>query len=62
MRSNRRKFFQSVGSGVAGMTVGGGSASAFAAPPKANSDADDGPVLLIGDKIAVADTQHGARR
>src|SRR6185436_3298384 len=64
MKSNRRKFFRTVGTGVAGMTVGGsaGESALAAAAPKANPNGDDGPVLLIGDTIALADTQHGRVR
>ena len=63
MISNRREFFRVVGTGVAGVAVGSRSvAPASAAPLKPNTDADDGPVLLIGDDIAQADTQHGKVR
>ncbi len=60
MKSNRRRFFQAVTTGAAGLTLGGrGTSSAFAASRGAAKEADDGPVLLIGDNIAVADTQYG---
>ena len=63
MRSNRRKFFGAVGTGVAGLTIGGrGTASAAAGSVGAGAKDVDGPVLLIGDNIAVADTQHGKVR
>jgi len=62
MRSNRRTFFETVGTGVAGMTISGsGLASASAWSDKAAAG-EDGPVLLIGDNIAVADTQYGKVR
>jgi para-nitrobenzyl esterase len=59
MQSNRRRFFQTVGTGAAGVAFGG-RAMAAAAPEKAN-DAD-GPVLLAGDAIAVAETRQGRVR
>src|SRR5688572_16925589 len=62
MRSNRRGFFQALGTGAAGMTIGGrGTASASVGSDKAVT-ADDGPVLQIGDGIAVTDTRHGRVR
>ena len=62
MRSNRRRFFQAVGTGAAGMTIGGsGMAAASAGSDKAGTE-EDGPVLQIGDDIAVADTQYGKVR
>jgi para-nitrobenzyl esterase len=57
MRSNRRRFFQTVGTGAAGIALGG---EAVAAP--AGGGTDEGPVLLVGDSIAVADTQYGRVR
>jgi para-nitrobenzyl esterase len=65
MRSSRRRFFQTMGTGAAALTLGGrGAASASAAPPaaKPDKDAGDGPVLLVGEDIAVADTQYGKVR
>ena len=59
MRSNRRRFFQAVGTGAAGMAIGG---KAAAAPAPAKGREDDGPVLRVGDEIAVADTQYGRVR
>jgi para-nitrobenzyl esterase len=50
-----------MGAGAAGLTIGGtGMSSAHAAP--AGKEAEDGPVLLIGDNIAVAETQYGKVR
>jgi para-nitrobenzyl esterase len=49
-----------MGTGAAGLTLGGkGLPSALAAPVKPGKEAEDGPVLLIGDDIAIADTQYG---
>jgi para-nitrobenzyl esterase len=64
MRSTRRRFFQAMGTGAAGLTLGSkGASSASAATVKATGkEAQDGPVLLVGDDIAVADTRHGKVR
>jgi para-nitrobenzyl esterase len=63
MRANRREFFQTVGAGAAGLTIGTSAipeaAAAPAIPPKTDVD---GPVLLVGDDIAVVDTTHGKVR
>ncbi len=62
MESDRRRFFQAVGTGAAGMAIGSsGMAAASAGSDKAGTEAD-GPVLQIGDDIAVAFTQHGKLR
>jgi para-nitrobenzyl esterase len=62
MTSNRRRFFQVLGTGAAGVTIGGRvRASASARTDKTGME-DDGPVLQIGDDIAVTDTQHGRVR
>ena len=63
MSSNRRRFLQAAGTGLAGMTISGrGTASASAAPVKSGPEGEDGPVLLIGDNIALAETQYGKVR
>ena len=62
MRSNRRRFVQTLGTGAAGMTISGSvGASASAGSDRAGAE-DDGPVLQIGDDIAVADTEYGKVR
>src|SRR5690349_15398514 len=53
MRPSRRTFFTTVGAGAAGLTLKG---SAAAAPET------DGPVLLVGEDIAVAETTNGKVR
>jgi para-nitrobenzyl esterase len=64
MASNRRKFFKTVGAGAAGLTLG--AAASQAQPATRRSSAaradDDGPVLQVGDRIAVTDTTHGKVR
>jgi para-nitrobenzyl esterase len=55
MRPSRRQFFQAAG--AAGLTLGARSA----APAFAAGD-DEGPVLRVGNDIALARTQHGPVR
>ena len=65
MNSSRRKFFRTVSTSAAALTLGsavGGNASAKpAGRRKAMSDAD-GPVLLVGDDIALTSTTSGPVR
>ncbi len=59
MKSNRRKFLQAIGASPAGIAIG----SAVAASPEAaNAKNQDGQLLLVGDNIAVANTQYGKVR
>ena len=60
MKSNRRKFIQSLGAGAAGLTIGSSAISlASCSSADAKTTADDGQILFIGDDIALADTQYG---
>ncbi|MBP1635332.1 MAG: pnbA 1, partial [Acidobacteria bacterium] len=66
MQRNRREFVQVVGAGAAGLTMGGGR---FAEGAEWNGDprlqaaaAGDGPILQVGEKIAVAETAGGKVR
>jgi len=61
MKPGRRRFFQAVSTGAAGLTLGR-SAGAFGAADPVSSPKDDGPVLQVGEDIAVADTQYGKVR
>ena len=61
MRPGRRRFFQAMGTGAAGLTVGRSAFASEAGDP-VKSPHDDGPVLLVGENIAVADTQYGTVR
>jgi len=61
MKSNRRKFFHAVGTGAVGASAAGLGIGGTASAATKNGS-DDGPVLQIGDNIAVADTQHGKVR
>jgi para-nitrobenzyl esterase len=63
MESTRRGFFRIFGTGAAALTVGareGSPAPAAAAAPARS--AEDGPVLLVGDDVAVASTRPGKVR
>src|SRR5262249_39833456 len=63
MTSSRRRFFQALGTGAASLTFGGRAVpSVLADAARAGGDAADGPALLIGEDVAVADTQHGKVR
>jgi len=63
MKSNRRKFFQTVGAGAAGLTLGSAAFSLTSCDsPSPKKEDDDGQVLFIGDNIAVTDTQYGKVR
>jgi len=65
MKSNRREFFETLGTGAAGLAIGTAGASSFAcapaAPPEPKPD-EDGPVLQAGDDIAVVVTSYGKVR
>src|ERR1700761_5520653 len=59
MKSNRRRFVQTLGTGSAGIGLG---AALSAVPVEAAGKGQDEQVLLVGDNIAVADTQYGKVR
>ncbi|MFN7925785.1 MAG: carboxylesterase family protein [Bryobacteraceae bacterium] len=60
MKANRRRFMQTLGTRSAGIAMG---TSAMAAPAKnISAKNNDGQLLLIGDNIAVTDTQYGKVR
>jgi para-nitrobenzyl esterase len=56
MARSRREFFETMGAGAAGLAIG---MPTVAAAPGAG---DDGPILLVGDSIAVANTTSGKVR
>src|SRR5512143_3575208 len=58
MKTNRRGFFQVLGAGTAGLTI----SSALPASAQTAKKNADGPVLRIGDNIAVAHTTYGKVR
>jgi para-nitrobenzyl esterase len=52
-----------MGAGAAGLTMAAkGSSALFAAPPVGAEGEDDGPILQVGEDIAVVDTQYGKVR
>lgn len=64
MKANRRRFIKTIGTGSAGIAASAAAVSAAPAAAKARegSRANDGQLLLIGDNIAVTDTQYGKVR
>ncbi len=65
MKSNRRTFFTAMGTGAAGLTLGTALAETVSgqqAQKPATKSNGDGPVLLVGDNVAVTDTSHGKVR
>ncbi|KPK84005.1 MAG: carboxylesterase [Bacteroides sp. SM23_62_1] len=61
MKSNRRKFFQTIGAGAAGLSIGPSLALSSCTSITGN-DEQDGQILFIGDDIAVTETTHGKVR
>ncbi len=61
MKSNRRGFVRTLGKNSAGIAFGAATLSASSAQG-VNSQGEDDPVLLVGDNIAVAQTQYGKVR
>lgn len=60
MKTNRRRFISTMGAGATGMAFGTAGISAPSAVSAASKrKEEDGPILFIGDDIALADTQHG---
>jgi para-nitrobenzyl esterase len=63
MNSNRRKFFQTIGAGAAGLTLGTATMSmASTESSTIKKEEKDGQILFIGDDIALANTQYGKVR
>jgi para-nitrobenzyl esterase len=65
MRTNRRKFFAKAGASAAALTLAtsqSAAAAPAAAPARAAGLDKDGPILKIGDSIAVAETTSGKVR
>ena len=60
MKSNRRRFIETIGTSTAGIALGAGVTAT--ATEDAMAKSPDGQILLVGDKIAVADTQYGKVR
>lgn len=64
MGRSRRDFLNTVGAGAAGLAIGtpGALAAAQARKSAAPAVADDGPIVQIGENVAVVDTAHGKVR
>ena len=62
MKTNRRKFFQALGAGVAGLSISPALMLTACASKPDNTSQKDGQVLFIGDDIAVTDTTYGKVR
>lgn len=60
MKSNRRRFMQSLGTSSAGIAIA--AAEMAAVPQTAEAKNATGQLLLVGDNIALADTQYGKVR
>jgi para-nitrobenzyl esterase len=60
MESNRREFFQTIGVGAAGLAIGTTALSSTSCThPPVHEVEEEGPVLQIGDSIALVDTTYG---
>ena len=62
MKSNRRNFFKTMGTGVAGLTIGATAIHMASSALTLNKKEDDGQNLFIGDNIAITNTQYGKVR
>ena len=60
MKSNRRQFIQTLGTSSTGIAIGAGAMAT--APEETLAKSQDGPVLLVGDNIALAHTEYGKVR
>ncbi len=58
MKPNRRRFVQTLGTSSAGMVLG----TTVEGAPRQTSNVQDKQVLLVGDNIAVAETEYGKVR
>ncbi len=59
MKTDRREFFQSLGAGVAGLSIAPVLTVSSCTSAGTGRDQNDGQILFIGDDIAVADTTYG---
>ena len=63
MKANRRQFLQTIGTGSAGIAIGAAAMSTACSPGSKNAaEGPGGQLLLVGDNIAVANTQYGKVR
>lgn len=59
MASTRRNFIQSLGIGVAGLSISNTAIANTTTSPNLKKATNDDQILLIGDNIAVANTEYG---
>ena len=59
MKSNRRRFLQTIGASSTGIALG---AAAISTSEDAMAKSQEGQILLVGDNIAVANTEYGKVR
>ncbi len=59
MKSNRRKFFQTIGAGAAGLSLGPALTLSSCTSGTGSKKQQDDQILFIGDDIAVTDTIYG---
>ena len=62
MKTSRRKFIQNVGVGAAGLTLGTTALSVSSCTSSSKKKEEDGQIIFIGDKIAIAETDYGKVR
>jgi para-nitrobenzyl esterase len=60
MKSNRRRFIQTLGTSSAGIAIGAATTATFAEDAMAKGQ--EGQLLLVGENIAVANTEYGKVR
>jgi len=60
MKSNRRQFMRTVGTSSASVAIG--AAAMAGVPENAMAKSQDGPILLVGDNIALTETEYGKVR
>jgi para-nitrobenzyl esterase len=59
MKSDRRRFLQTIGTSAAGLTIGATAMSITSCDSNTSRREEDGQLLFIGDNVAIADTQYG---
>ncbi len=62
MKTNRRKFIRTMGTGAAGLTLGTAAITANSCVSSSSKEDDDEQVMFIGDNIALAETTNGKVR
>ena len=62
MKTDRRKFIQTMGAGAAGLTMGSSALNLSSKSFSERENDDDGQVIFIGDNIAIAETASGKVR